>query len=438
MQAHRDSFNRARDLERCDGAAVEVVSDGDDNDDDSARGLTATPSVQPSAFSPLWFSLTPAIMHVHSRFTYYVRSVPIRRDRRDGAAANAGFMFDENSNTAAGAAPNSAIVTQLLNVKDSRWLQVEVCREFQRGQCARSDLECKFAHPPPHVDVQQGRVTACYDSIKGRCTRENPKCKYLHPPQHIKDQLLINGRNNLALKNLISAQLNQTATGQPIAVNPIAQIMQQQQAVAAANMMPTLPFPYYQGLVYSPVLQADPYQAAVSQQLQAAALLHGGGGGLLAAPAQLAQAAAAGVALAAAPSAAALQLPLAVSAATAASRKRPLDEESLAADQQQAHFLNLAAAVSAAAGVPCKRPAVDKNGAVVYSANPQPAQQFNPYVLPGLQGYVPAVSSNERAPYQHAHELRHEVLWFFELIAFTVLAHRIEASAAVRLSCNCT
>lgn len=45
-------------------------------------------------------------------------------------------------------------------------LQVEVCREFLRGQCARSDQECKFAHPPPNVDVQQGRVTACYDSIK--------------------------------------------------------------------------------------------------------------------------------------------------------------------------------------------------------------------------------------------------------------------------------
>uniref|UniRef100_A0A0K0D7Y0 DUF1996 domain-containing protein n=1 Tax=Angiostrongylus cantonensis TaxID=6313 RepID=A0A0K0D7Y0_ANGCA len=64
-----------------------------------------------------------------------------------------------------------------------------------------------------------------------------------------------------------------------------------------------------------------------------------------------------------------------------------LDDESLAGvDPQQAHFFNLAA------GVPCKRPAVDKNGAVVYSANPQPAQQFTPYVLPGLQGYVPAVS----------------------------------------------
>lgn len=50
--------------------------------------------------------------------------------------------------------------------------QVEVCREFQRGQCTRSDQECKFAHPPPHVDVQQGRVTACYDSIKVRSRRE--------------------------------------------------------------------------------------------------------------------------------------------------------------------------------------------------------------------------------------------------------------------------
>ncbi|KAJ1367331.1 Muscleblind-like protein [Parelaphostrongylus tenuis] len=261
--------------------------------------------------------------------------LPASNDRFLRIAEEAASCSTKNSNTAgAGAvvaqsgvlapgtipgnvsAPNSAIVTQLLNVKDSRWLQVEVCREFQRGQCARSDLECKFAHPPPHVDVQQGRVTACYDSIKGRCTRENPKCKYLHPPQHIKDQLLVNGKNHLALKNLISAQLNQTATGQPIAVNPIAQIMQQQQAVAAANMMPTLPYPYYQGLVYSPVLQAaDPYQAAVTQ-----------------------------------------------------------------------------------AGVPCKRPAVDKNGAVVYSANPQPAQQFTPYVLPGLQGYVPAVSFSGPLP----------------------------------------
>lgn len=93
------------------------------------------------------------------------------------------------------------------HVKDSRWLQLEVCREYQRNKCSRPDTECKFAHPPAHVEVQNGRVVACYDSIKGRCNREKPPCKYFHPPQHLKDQLLINGRNHLALKNAIMQQL---------------------------------------------------------------------------------------------------------------------------------------------------------------------------------------------------------------------------------------
>ena len=52
------------------------------------------------------------------------------------------------------------------NVKDSRWLTLEVCREFTRNKCTRPDQECKFAHPPPHVEVQNGRVTCCFDSIK--------------------------------------------------------------------------------------------------------------------------------------------------------------------------------------------------------------------------------------------------------------------------------
>ncbi|CAH2238088.1 jg18471 [Pararge aegeria aegeria] len=57
-------------------------------------------------------------------------------------------------------------MNSLLNGKDSRWLQLEVCREFQRNKCSRPDTECKFAHPPATVEVQNGRVTACYDSIK--------------------------------------------------------------------------------------------------------------------------------------------------------------------------------------------------------------------------------------------------------------------------------
>ena len=58
------------------------------------------------------------------------------------------------------------MVNGLNNVKDSRWLQLEVCREFQRNKCTRPGTECKFAHPPAGVDVQNGRVVACYDSIK--------------------------------------------------------------------------------------------------------------------------------------------------------------------------------------------------------------------------------------------------------------------------------
>lgn len=44
-------------------------------------------------------------------------------------------------------------------------------------------------------------------SLQGRCNREKPPCKYFHPPQHLKDQLLINGRNHLALKNALMQQM---------------------------------------------------------------------------------------------------------------------------------------------------------------------------------------------------------------------------------------
>ena len=72
-------------------------------------------------------------------------------------------------------AVNMFNVTTLLNQKDSRWLQLEVCRENQRQKCTRSDADCKFAPPPTNVEVQNGRVTACYDSIKvGEKRRNSP------------------------------------------------------------------------------------------------------------------------------------------------------------------------------------------------------------------------------------------------------------------------
>ncbi|XP_041038981.1 muscleblind-like protein 1 isoform X2 [Carcharodon carcharias] len=87
------------------------------------------------------------------------------------------------------------MAVSVTQIRDTKWLTLEVCREFQRGTCSRPDTECKFAHPSKSCQVENGRVIACFDSLKGRCSREN--CKYLHPPPHLKTQLEINGRNNL-------------------------------------------------------------------------------------------------------------------------------------------------------------------------------------------------------------------------------------------------
>ncbi|KAM3607277.1 uncharacterized protein V6R79_004948 [Siganus canaliculatus] len=118
----------------------------------------------------------------------------------------------------------------LSSVRDTKWLTLEVCRQFQRGNCSRSDEECKFAHPPKSCQVENGRVIACFDSLKGRCSREN--CKYLHPPSHLKTQLEINGRNNLIQQKTAAAVL--------------AQQMQLMIPGSGLQSMPT--FPVAQGL----------------------------------------------------------------------------------------------------------------------------------------------------------------------------------------------
>ncbi len=71
-----------------------------------------------------------------------------------------------SATVAAQVAANMPLLSSIANVKDSRWLTLEVCREFQRGKCTRSEQECKFAHPPTHVEVNSGKVIACFDSLK--------------------------------------------------------------------------------------------------------------------------------------------------------------------------------------------------------------------------------------------------------------------------------
>ncbi|CAB1328544.1 unnamed protein product [Coregonus sp. 'balchen'] len=67
--------------------------------------------------------------------------------------------------------------------------KLEVCREFQRGNCARGETDCRFAHPSdnPMIDTSDNTVTVCMDYIKSRCSRE--KCKYFHPPAHLQAKI---------------------------------------------------------------------------------------------------------------------------------------------------------------------------------------------------------------------------------------------------------
>lgn len=92
--------------------------------------------------------------------------------------------------------------------RDNEWLKIEVCRDWQRGVCKRDEGQCRFAcriDPTKGKSVENGKVVCCYDFLKGRCKRES--CKYFHPPPHLKQQIEINGRNNL-LKNRYTEQPN--------------------------------------------------------------------------------------------------------------------------------------------------------------------------------------------------------------------------------------
>ncbi|XP_041658661.1 muscleblind-like protein 1 isoform X11 [Cheilinus undulatus] len=129
----------------------------------------------------------------------------------------------------------------IAHIRDTKWLTLEVCREFQRGTCSRSDQECKFAHPAKSCQIDNGRVIACFDSLKGRCSREN--CKYLHPPPHLKTQLEINGRNNLIQqKNMaMLAQQMQLAN----AIMPGTQLPPMVRGHTRMNTPQLLPMPMF-------------------------------------------------------------------------------------------------------------------------------------------------------------------------------------------------
>ncbi|XP_030072209.1 muscleblind-like protein 1 isoform X4 [Microcaecilia unicolor] len=142
-------------------------------------------------------------------------------------------------------------------IRDTKWLTLEVCREFQRGTCSRPDSECKFAHPSKSCQVENGRVIACFDSLKGRCSREN--CKYLHPPPHLKTQLEINGRNNLIQQKNMAM---------------LAQQMQLANAMIPGTQLQPVPmFSVAPSLATSATAAFNPYLGPISPGLVSAEIL---------------------------------------------------------------------------------------------------------------------------------------------------------------------
>ncbi|TSY27759.1 Muscleblind-like protein 1 [Bagarius yarrelli] len=85
-----------------------------------------------------------------------------------------------------------ASVTSSTNAAAQKLLRtdrLEVCREYQRGNCSRGETDCRFAHPADStmIDSSENTVTVCMDYIKGRCSRD--KCKYFHPPAHLQAKI---------------------------------------------------------------------------------------------------------------------------------------------------------------------------------------------------------------------------------------------------------
>ena len=43
---------------------------------------------------------------------------------------------------------------------------LEVCREALGNYCSRGESQCRYAHPPPNIQVTDGKVQCCVDFLK--------------------------------------------------------------------------------------------------------------------------------------------------------------------------------------------------------------------------------------------------------------------------------
>ncbi|XP_062844262.1 muscleblind-like protein 1 isoform X5 [Trichomycterus rosablanca] len=111
--------------------------------------------------------------------------------------------------------------------------RLEVCREYQRGNCTRGENDCRFAHPSDStmIDTNDNTVTVCMDYIKGRCSRD--KCKYFHPPTHL--QAKIKAAQHQVNQAAAAAAMTQSA------VKPLKRPLEATFDLGIPSVMPPLP-----------------------------------------------------------------------------------------------------------------------------------------------------------------------------------------------------
>uniref|UniRef100_A0AAY5EQT6 C3H1-type domain-containing protein n=1 Tax=Electrophorus electricus TaxID=8005 RepID=A0AAY5EQT6_ELEEL len=108
--------------------------------------------------------------------------------------------------------------------------RLEVCREYQRGNCTRGENDCRFAHPADStmIDTNDNTVTVCMDYIKGRCSRD--KCKYFHPPAHLQAKI-----------KAAQHQVNQAAAAAAMTQSAVKSLKRPLEATFDLGMPPVLP-----------------------------------------------------------------------------------------------------------------------------------------------------------------------------------------------------
>uniref|UniRef100_A0A8C7YU97 Muscleblind like splicing regulator 1 n=1 Tax=Oryzias sinensis TaxID=183150 RepID=A0A8C7YU97_9TELE len=122
--------------------------------------------------------------------------------------------------------PAAAAAAQKLMRTD----RLEVCREYQRGNCTRGENDCRFAHPADStmIDTNDNTVTVCMDYIKGRCSRE--KCKYFHPPAHLQAKI-----------KAAQHQVNQAAAAAAMTQSAVKSLKRPLDATFDLGLPPVLP-----------------------------------------------------------------------------------------------------------------------------------------------------------------------------------------------------